>query len=171
MISLLFIAGLIQSPGSTTPIKIQKIQTVDIREQLDQERGSDLESNLNPQDNRRLELIPSGRETGKIINDIVEKTIEIRMEVETHGLNTNIVSEVGPRRKIKNGVVSKLNDQNWVSGLVGGKPEFRIYIDDHLFWVKDLLIAGGCNWDTNLYKLFNYVSPIKNNLFIKKNHT
>ncbi|GER45895.1 RING/U-box superfamily protein [Striga asiatica] len=43
-----------------------------------------------------------------------------------------------------------------------GKPELRTEIDGSLFWVKDLLLVGGVQWDTNLIRaLFNVKDATK----------
>ncbi|GER43977.1 protein ycf2 [Striga asiatica] len=53
---------------------------------------------------------------------------------------------------IKNGQSTRLNEMNWVPGLNGKKPELRTEVDGSLFWVKDLILAGGVNWDTTLVR-------------------
>ncbi|GER41453.1 NADH-quinone oxidoreductase subunit I 1 [Striga asiatica] len=56
---------------------------------------------------------------------------------------------------IKNGQSTRLNEMNWVPGLNGKKPELRTEVDGSLFWVKDLILAGGVNWDTTLVRALN----------------
>ncbi|CAA0836867.1 Unknown protein [Striga hermonthica] len=53
---------------------------------------------------------------------------------------------------IQNGEKTKINDCNWVPGLLKGTPSLRADIDGNLFAVKDLLIAGGALWDSTLVK-------------------
>ncbi|GER46920.1 WD repeat-containing protein 5B, partial [Striga asiatica] len=40
-----------------------------------------------------------------------------------------------------------LTDHNWIPGIPDGKPKLRVQIEGHTFCVKDLLAAGGCEWD------------------------
>ncbi|GER39262.1 RNA-directed DNA polymerase (reversetranscriptase)-related family protein [Striga asiatica] len=51
---------------------------------------------------------------------------------------------------IRNGAFTKLSDYNWIPGLMKKKPELKLQIDGYMFWVKDLLCAGGSSWDVNL---------------------
>ncbi|GER32603.1 ATPase synthesis protein 25, partial [Striga asiatica] len=44
----------------------------------------------------------------------------------------------------------QLSDHKWLPGVAGGKPSLKVSINEQMFWVKDLLIAGGCRWDVNL---------------------
>ncbi|GER28428.1 FeS assembly protein SufD [Striga asiatica] len=52
---------------------------------------------------------------------------------------------------IKNGVNTKLNDHNWIPELQDGIPKLRVQIEGHNFCVKDLLMAGGCEWDETIH--------------------
>ncbi|GER40472.1 protein argonaute 1D [Striga asiatica] len=51
---------------------------------------------------------------------------------------------------VRNGESTKINDCNWVPRLNGGSSVLRTDINGRLFLVKDLLIAGGVHWDTNI---------------------
>ncbi|CAA0806592.1 Unknown protein [Striga hermonthica] len=35
----------------------------------------------------------------------------------------------------------------------GGKPILKVQIDGHVFWVKNLMTAGGCSWDETIVKV------------------
>ncbi|GER28978.1 hypothetical protein STAS_04812 [Striga asiatica] len=53
---------------------------------------------------------------------------------------------------VRNGAKTKISECNWVPGLNGGSPTLKAEINGSLFWVKDLLIAGGLHWDSTLIK-------------------
>ncbi|GER56506.1 tRNA (mo5U34)-methyltransferase [Striga asiatica] len=38
---------------------------------------------------------------------------------------------------------TKISETNWILGIICRKPSLRVAVDGHLFWVKDLLLAGG----------------------------
>ncbi|GER29383.1 ATP-dependent Clp protease ATP-binding subunit ClpX [Striga asiatica] len=50
----------------------------------------------------------------------------------------------------KNGQTTRINEVNWVPGVSCRKPELRVEVEGNLFWVKDLLSAGGMQWDHTL---------------------
>ncbi|GER37384.1 tryptophan--tRNA ligase, partial [Striga asiatica] len=52
----------------------------------------------------------------------------------------------------KNGQTTRINEVNWVPGVSCRKPELRVEVEGNLFWVKDLLSAGGMQWDHTLVR-------------------
>ncbi|GER45781.1 DNA polymerase III subunit epsilon [Striga asiatica] len=85
--------------------------------------------------------------TGRLMR-MTEQTLPSTRAVELHII-------------IRNGADTKLSDYGWVPGLAGRKPALRINIDNNQLWVKDLLIAGGCHWDSNLFRsIFTFLREI-----------
>ncbi|GER47993.1 Arf-GAP with GTPase, partial [Striga asiatica] len=87
------------------------------------------------------------------VNQILENDFCVQVEVKGAGIEDwcwMLFKHVGVI--IRNGQSTRLNDPNGVPGLSRTTPELKVGIDGNLFRVKDLLMAGGVQWDGTLVR-------------------